>query len=183
MAISDVYYFYKKMEDDNIILSFKGTFSEELLTSLLHILENKMSSMNIETQKKKRVFNILVECFQNLYHHVEELSSDEGIGANSNSALVMVRFEDGKFNITTGNFIKSDKISDLKQRLDAVNDLNEEDLRELYRNKLASDGRTDKGTAGLGLIDIARKSKNKLQYEIINVTDSISFFCICVLID
>lgn len=181
MAVSDVYDFYKRMEDDNIILSFKGTFSEELLTALLHILENKMNSIGIEAQKKKRVFNVLVECFQNLYHHVEDISSEMGI--SSNSALVMVRYNDRKFNITTGNFIRTEKITELKQRLDAVNDLNEEDLRELYRNKLASYGRTEKGTAGLGLIDIARKSKKKLQYEIVNVTDSIGFFCMCVLID
>ena len=40
MAISDVYGFYKRMEDDNIILSFTGSFTDDLLTSILHIVED-----------------------------------------------------------------------------------------------------------------------------------------------
>lgn len=70
MAISDVYGFYRRMEDEKVILSFKGEFTPELLTSILHIMESKMNKMGVSTKMKKRVFNILVECFQNLYHHM-----------------------------------------------------------------------------------------------------------------
>ncbi len=183
MAISDVYEFYKKMEDEHIILSFKGTFTEDLLTSILHIVENKMSEMRIETKKKKRVFNVLVECFQNLYHHIEAVGSDsEGIDGQ-NAALIIVKYEAEKFTVITGNFVKSEHIEGLKSKLESVNEMNEEALRQVYRAKLENEGRTEKGTAGLGLIDIARKSKNKLDYEIIDVTGSIGFFCLSVVID
>ena len=183
MAISDVYDFYRKMEDENIILSFKGTFSEELLTSILHIVESKMVSLDVPTPKKKRVFNVLVECFQNLYHHIEAFGEESTVAKEQKSALIMVKYDNGKFTITTGNFVTQERIPELKEKLIMINDLDGEDLRDLYRTKLEQDGRTDKGTAGLGLIDIARKSKNKLEYEIIDVTESIGFFCLNVIID
>lgn len=183
MAISDVYDFYKKMEDEHIILSFKGTFSEDLLTSILHIVETKMGGMGIEPKKKKRVFNVLVECFQNLYHHIEEIGSYADQIEQQKSALIIVKYQSGRFTITTGNFVRKDRMQDLREKLDMVNELNEDALRELYRTKLRNDARTDKGTAGLGLIDIARKSKSKLDYEIISVTESIGFFCLSVVID
>ena len=183
MAISDVYDFYRKMEDENIILSFKGTFSEELLTSILHIVESKMMTLDVAPQKKKRVFNVLVECFQNLYHHIESFGGDKESDKNKNSALVMVKFDSGKFTITTGNFVTQGRVPELREKLRVVNALNQDDLRDLYRTKLEQDGRTKKGTAGLGLIDIARKSKNKLEYEIIDVTESVGFFCLNVVID
>ncbi|MFT6245694.1 MAG: hypothetical protein ACJA0U_003568 [Salibacteraceae bacterium] len=182
MAISDVYDFYRKMEDENIILSFKGTFSEELLTSILHIVESKMVSLNVPNTKKKRVFNVLVECFQNLYHHIETFAEEDEV-RQQKSALIMVKYDNGKFTITTGNFVTQDRIPELKEKLALVNKMNSDDLRDLYRTKLEQDGRTEKGTAGLGLIDIARKSKNKLEYQIIDVTESIGFFCLNVLID
>ena len=182
MAISEVYDFYRKMEDENIILSFKGTFSEELLTSILHIVESKMVSLNVPNAKKKRVFNVLVECFQNLYHHIETFVEEDEV-KQQKSALIMVKYNNEKFTITTGNFVMQDRIPELKEKLVLVNQMNSEDLRELYRTKLEQDGRTEKGTAGLGLIDIARKSKNKLEYQIIDVTESIGFFCLNVLID
>ncbi|NRA12253.1 MAG: hypothetical protein HRT57_09895 [Crocinitomicaceae bacterium] len=182
MAISDVYDFYRKMEDENIILSFKGTFSEELVTSILHIVESKMVSLEVPTSKKKRVFNVLVECFQNLYHHIETFGEEDEV-KQQKSALVMVKYEDGKFTITTGNFVAQDRVPGLKEKLALINEMDSEDLRDLYRTKLEQDERTEKGTAGLGLIDIARKSKNKLEYEIFDVTESIGFFCLNVMID
>lgn len=183
MAISDVYDFYRKMEDEHIILSFKGTFTDDLLTSILHIVEAKMTNLGVESKKKKRVFNILVECFQNLYHHIEEFGSTPEGFDHQKSALIIVKYDAGKFTVTTGNFVRNERIPELKRKLDMVNELNHEALRSLYREKLENDGRTDKGTAGLGLIDIARKSGNKLEYDIIDVTGSIGFFCLSVVVD
>jgi hypothetical protein len=183
MAISDVYDFYRKMEDENIILSFKGTFSEELLTAILHIVESKMVVLGVSSQKKKRVFNVLVECFQNLYHHIESFGEENNFETEQKSALIMVKYKKDKFTITTGNFVTQERIPELKGKLAMINEMDSEDLRDLYRTKLEQDGRTAKGTAGLGLIDIARKSKNKLEYEIIDVTKSIGFFCLNVVID
>lgn len=183
MAISDVYDFYRRMEDDHIILSFKGAFTDDLLTSILHIVEGKMDDLEVDTKKKKRVFNVLVESFQNLYHHIEEMAPDNGNREKDKSAMIVVKYENDKFTIVTGNFVSSNRIPELREKLDMVNELNDEALRELYRTKLENGGRTEKGTAGLGLIDIARKSKSKLDYEIINVTESIGFFCLSVVID
>ena len=64
-----------------------------------------------------------------------------------------------------------------------VNSLDSDELRGLYQMKLANDPRTDKGTAGLGLIDIARKSKSKLNYEFIEIDEFSSFFCLKVIIE
>lgn len=183
MAISDVYGFYKRMEDENIILSFKGAFTEDLLTSILHIVEGKMENLEIDIKKKKRVFNVLVESFQNLFHHIEEMAPEIGDTEKDKSAMIIVKYKQSRFTIITGNFVNSNRIPELRQKLDTVNALNKEALRELYRSKLENGGRTEKGTAGLGLIDIARKSKNKLDYEITDVTKSIGFFCLSVLID
>lgn len=183
MPVSEVYQFYRKMEDENIILSFKGTFTGDLLTSILHIIEARMDTLEIDLRKKKRVFNVLVECFQNLYHHIETFNHSEESIKEQNSALIIVKYKDGTFTVTTGNFIAKERIQELEEKLALVNDLDQNDLRNLYRVKLKDDERTEKGTAGLGLIDIARKSNNRLVYEIINVTDSIGFFCLNVKID
>jgi hypothetical protein len=182
MAITDVYDFYRKMEDEKIILSFKGEFTADLLTSVLHILESKMIELNIDSKKKKRVFNVMVECFQNLYHHIETLEIDTESVKIQKSALIMVKHVDGKFIVRTGNFILNSGIAELKRKLAMVNALTTDELRALYQSKLKKDARTDKGTAGLGLIDIARKSKNKLEYEFLDITEESSFFCLNVVI-
>lgn len=171
------------MEDDDVILSFKGVFTSELLTSILSILESKMLHLEIPPKKKRRVFNILVECFQNLYHHIELNGGEEDATNEQKTALVMVRHDGEIFMVRTGNFIDKRLIPELQERLDKVNELDQDGLRDLYRETLSNDERSAKGTAGLGFIDIARKSKKKLEYAFVNVNDEISFFCLNVVID
>lgn len=183
MPITDVYDFYRKMEDEHIILSFKGVFTAELLTSILNILETKMIRLEIPLKKKRRVYNILVECFQNLYHHIELITNTDLAELEQKTALIMVKQEGDTFIVSTGNFIDTRLIPGLKSKLDHVNSLDDEGLRDLYREKLSDEERSSKGTAGLGFIDIARKSKNKLEYTFVDVNDKMSFFCLNVLID
>jgi hypothetical protein len=183
MAITDVYDFYRKMEDDKIILSFKGVFTSELLTSVLNILESKMIDLEVSPKKKKRVFNILVESFQNLYHHIDANSENPVLIKHQKTALVMIRHDKGKFSVLTGNFIDNSLIPMLSERLNKINELSETELRDLYRDTLNNEQRTAKGTAGLGFIDIARKSQNKLEFEFIEVDEKTGFFCLNVTID
>ena len=183
MALTDVYNYYRRMEDEQVILSFKGEFSAELLTSILHIMESKMIELSIPMQMKKRVFNVLVECFQNLYHHIETDFGHNSLDSSMNSALVMVKYVDRKIIVLTGNYIPVESTDDLKRKLILVNELDEKELRDLYQQRLLNNNVSQKGTAGLGIIDIARKSKNELGYEFIEVNDDYSFFCLSIVIE
>ncbi|OFZ20426.1 MAG: hypothetical protein A3D92_14735 [Bacteroidetes bacterium RIFCSPHIGHO2_02_FULL_44_7] len=183
MAITDVYDFYRKMEDEKIILSFKGEFTPDLLTSILNILETRMRTMGVERKKQKRVFNVLVECFQNLYHHIDERASDAAEVELQKSVLIMIKYAGDSFIVRTGNHLSNEVIPELRRKLAMVNALSTDELRGLYQAKLKNDQRSEKGTAGLGLIDIARKSGSKLEYEFLEIDKHSSFFCLNVVIE
>jgi hypothetical protein len=168
------------MEEDDIILSYRGVLTLSVLNSLLEIIEAKIKALSVGVNKERRAVRILVECFQNLYHHLDAAVNSEN---KNNDVLIVVRRRGEGFTIRTGNLVSKEDIPNLKRRLAMVNALDTEELRELYRLKLKNDERTVKGTAGLGLIDIARKSKNKLGYEISNVNDEFAFFCLNVEIE
>ena len=67
----DAFNIYNKMDKNNILLSFKGDITSELLTSILQIMESKLDNLQEEPKIKKKVYNVLVECLQNLYHHLD----------------------------------------------------------------------------------------------------------------
>lgn len=183
MALTEVYDFFKRMEDEKIILSFKGELSPELLSSILHILEDKIKQLDFIPLKRKRIFNVLVECFQNLYHHIDAVELGDNPDDIEKSALIIVKYIGEKFIIRTGNYINNVDIDDLERKLKKVNELNSEELKTLYQSKLKNEERSAKGTAGLGFIDIARKSKGKLDYEFLEIDSKSSFFCLNVIIE
>ena len=124
----DAFNIYDKMEKNNILLSFKGDITSELLTSILQIMENKMDNMQEEPKMKKKVYNVLVECLQNLYHHMDDVA-DAG-GDINRSAIFMIGKSNNAYTITTGNYILSENVNGLKSRLDEVNALSKEELKE-----------------------------------------------------
>ena len=181
----DIYDFYNKMQRNNIMLSFKGEISSELLTSILHITESKLDRMQEEPKIKKKVFNVLVECLQNLYHHIDEMKATapavavETVSSDNNetkAAILMIGKEDSNYYILTGNHILNEKISSLRDRLDKINSLSKEELKALYQEILNNEEFSNKGGGGLGMIDIVRKSGQKLTYNFQPVNDKHSFF-------
>ena len=160
--VLDIYSFYNKMEQNNIMLSFKGDITSDLLSSILQIMEAKMENLEEEPKVKKKVYNVLVECLQNLYHHMDELAPNQEDKVRS--AIFMIGKIDGQYNIITGNYIKNENISNLKKILEDINELNKEELKEYYKEVLNNGEMSAKGGGGLGMIDIARKTGGKLNF-------------------
>lgn len=173
--------YYRMMDEDGIILSYKGVISSDIIEALIDILERKIRHLNVGIEKERRVIRVLVECFQNLYHHLGvALNKGEEEG---NNAMIIVKQTPNGFIVRTGNMVSEEEVINLKRRIAMVNALNTDELRELYRKRLKNDPLSSKGTAGLGFIDIARKSKQKLDYDLIEVDEKSSFFCLNVTIE
>lgn len=173
------------MEEENILLSFKGVVTSDLLTSVLQIMETKMDYMEESPKTKKKVFNVLVECLQNLYHHIDvnENLEEQRRLIEQKSALFLIAKDADNFNIRTGNYVDKANAKELSEKLDKINGMDKEALKIYYQEVLNNGSLSDKGTAGLGMIDIARKSGNKLEYQLLDVNDKVSFFCLNIKID
>lgn len=185
MIKNDIYELYQTMERENILLSFKGVVTSELLTSVLSIMESKMDYMEESPKTKKKVFNVLVECLQNLYHHIDASEeADRNIERiEAKSALFMISKKDENFVIQTGNYIDNESAEDLESKLMQINGMDKDELKKFYQDVLNNGKMSEKGTAGLGMIDIARKSGNKLEYLFLPVNESSRFFCLTIKID
>lgn len=170
----DAYNIYEKMEKNNILLSFKGDITSDLLTSILQIMENKMDYMQEEPKMKKKVYNVLVECLQNLYHHMDDVA--DGTSDVNRSAIFMIGRNADNYTIITGNYILNENVSGLKNRIDEVNSLSKDQLKEYYKQVLNNGEMSLKGGGGLGMIDIARKTGEKLDYNFLEIDNKISFF-------
>jgi len=171
----DIFDYYDKMEGQNIMLSFKGDLSNDLITSIVEVVENKFEQFEAALKVKKKVINVLVECLQNLYHHNKEAESSE-----KSSIMVAIAQNVDGYSVFTGNNILKNNVPDLKSRIEEINNLSSEELKKLYQAKLANGQFSEKGGGGLGIIDIARKSKSKLEFGFAPIDESNSFFSLNV---
>ncbi|SFE70426.1 hypothetical protein SAMN04488541_1005108 [Thermoflexibacter ruber] len=174
----DIQAYYKQMQSSSIVMSYKGAASNDLLTSLLSIAQTKLAETESKSAIKKRVFSILVEILQNIYHHYEAVHGNS-LHEDDAITFLLVKLDD-TYTIITGNYVASKDVMMLKQRIDEVNSLTADELKEKYREQLNIGVVSPKGGAGLGIIDIARKSGNRLEYEFEEFDPHYSFFSLTV---
>lgn len=177
----DIYNVYKSMKRDDIILSFKGDVTQDLLSSVYQIMESRLQNAEEDIKRKKKFYHILVECLQNVYHHMESLQHKKDKDEFDGSAIFIIgKAEAGGYLIVTGNYILKPNAIELGKKLQKINAMNAEELRTHYLETLSTTELSDKGGAGLGMIDIARKSGHKIQFSFNDISDSYSFFSLAV---
>ena len=175
----DIFDFYDKMDKHNIMLSFKGNVTSELLTSILQIMESQMDNIDETPKMRRKVYNILVECLQNLYHHIDEKIIDE-TDEHERNAIFAIGKVDDKYSIITGNYMLTENISGLQSRLENINAMSRDELKAYYKEVLGNGVMSEKGGGGLGMIDIARKSGSKLDFNFSKIDDKYSFFSLSI---
>lgn len=181
MSDLSIYDLFRRMEADDIILSFKGDITQDLLGSVYQIMEARLEVDKEDPKRKKKFYHILVECLQNVYHHMVDMKEARGAQAPESTAIFMIGYGPAEsYRIMTGNFIGNEFVEGLKQKIDHINKLTPEQLREEYLQQLNTTELSEKGGAGLGLIDMARKSGQKLVYSFQQLSPSHSFFSLTV---
>ncbi|GAB4290010.1 MAG: SiaB family protein kinase [Marinilabiliales bacterium] len=172
---------YEKMSEGDVIISYQGEITSDLITNVLEVVESKLDDTPERSKIRKKVYNVLVECLQNLYHHSLGNVLENNINGKF-GAFILSRIEFG-YNIITGNFVKNERVQFLTDRINQINSLSKEELKSLYKMILNNQEFSEKGGGGLGMIDIARKTDSKLNYEFYKINDMFSFYTININIE
>lgn len=175
--------YFSKKPDGNIILFYKGNVDSDVINNVLDTVEDKMTSMNEQSRLRKKVYNVLVESLQNLYHHVDKVPSDFEDQTSERFGMLAVKKVDTGYKIITGNFVHIDNVERLEEKIKRINRSSHEEIKELYKFILNHQRISAKGGGGLGLVDIVRKTGNKLDYSFKKYDDIYSFFYLDILVN
>ena len=170
----DIEKWYSKVNTGDVVLDFRGVVTSELITQLLDEAEAKLEGVESNGKMKRKVYNVLVESLQNLFHHSIHNVLNGDI-TRKYAGFVLKKNPSG-FVVSTGNFVENDKIKILKDRINQINSLSKEELKALYKMILNNLEFSEKGGGGLGMIDMAKRTGSKLGYEFFNVDEKYSFY-------
>ncbi len=168
--------YFDQLQDENVVLFYKGNIDSDVINKVLDFVESKMDERDEKSKLRKKVYNVLVESLQNLYHHVDTTPSGyDSLGADRYGVLLIKKVGE-IYQIITGNFIQNERIPKLEQRISRINNSSREEIKELYKFILNHQKISKKGGGGLGLVDIARKTGKKLDYEFVEYDKDHSIF-------
>jgi hypothetical protein len=165
---------FKGMQKDNLGYIYRGLFTQTITDSIIGLAEANLETTGESSKVKKRVFSILVECLQNITRHQTENCEDHD--DPSMQGIFIIQKKESFYYITTGNVVKHSAIPKLRSQLEKINSFEQDGLKDYYKQILEDGTISDKGGAGLGLIEMARKSGNKLSFDFAKINEKVSYF-------
>lgn len=169
-----MYNLYKGMKEHEITLAYEGEINHDIMKTFTNLAEGNMSKAEEPEALQKKVYHVMVECLQNISKHA--VHADDEPKIEYSRGIFLISRNHAVYNVTTGNIITKESVEYLEELLSHINSLNKKQLDDLYKKQLREGHLSDKGGAGLGFIDIRRKTGNSLEYQFLPISDSHSFF-------
>ena len=177
LIAEEVLGFQRNMTRRGIIFSFTGYISEGILKALGDALRQKIRLESTDTKTVNRVFSVFVEQVQNVIRYsAERIEHDAEPPVELSSGMITVGSENGRFFVICGNVIGRKDADTLAVRLRELAGMDGDELRRFYKEKLREP--PDEGSKGgsIGLIEIARRASEPIQFDFQHLSDAQSYF-------
>lgn len=163
--------------DDLVIMDFKGIVTQNSIVDLTKTIEATLLDFDEEETKVRKIFEIIIEIMQNILSYSYD-SIDLGNNTFQSRGHIKIALNQTThiYTINSGNLIRKNKKETITESLEEANSLDADGLKELYKKRRKDRSRNHARGAGLGFLDMARKSKNKLGFDFCeNDEDSLMF--------
>ncbi|MEH6493570.1 biofilm regulation protein kinase SiaB [Halopseudomonas sp.] len=170
----DLFAMREHFNNQQIMLCFNGPISRSLIEEIGNALRNYLSAEHAHPSAAMDVFAVYIEMTQNISHYTRARQwSEQEAGAT----VVVSRNQDGRYVVSAGNLIEMPDGENLLGAVEGLAGMDKAELKAAYKEQLRRprDEARPSG-AGLGLIDIARKSSEPLQASLQPLAAGRGFF-------
>ncbi|MFY0625845.1 MAG: SiaB family protein kinase [Reichenbachiella sp.] len=181
--LKNIVTFRELMEDSDVNIVYLGKVTQSTIDGITDMMEDDMKDRKESKSVSKRVYHVMIEALQNICKHADSTadyasnSLEQGLAKDG---IFLIGNNDDEYYVTTGNQIDLDQAVLLRDTLDHINALDKEGLRELHKEKMASGEISDVGGAGLGFIDIKKRTGTEYEYYFEPISEKHCFFILTI---
>lgn len=171
------------MDSENLNIVYLGKVTQSTIDGIADMTKEEIAVKEESKTVTKRVYHVMIESLQNICKHAD---SKAAYASNSlehglaKEGVFLIGDNMTEYFVTTGNRISIHNAIRLRNVLDKINDLDQEELKALYKTAMLNSELSDKGGAGLGFIDMAKKTGTKYEYYFEPLDDNSCFFILTI---
>ncbi|MFW6327694.1 MAG: SiaB family protein kinase [Bacteroidota bacterium] len=163
------------------LINHSGHLSYDRIGELLNKLKQQARDFDIKLAVYKKLLTASIEILENIYKY-HEYFENNFTNDNQFSPCFKIESNAVNFYLEAGNPVLNKDKEELKDKIDKINNLDRQGLKELYKSTITNGRFSDKGGAGLGFIEMAKMSGKKIDYNFSIINDSFSYFRLGIII-
>jgi hypothetical protein len=169
---------FSALRGDRAAFVYGGAFHEDHSARLIALGESATEDQRGKTGGRGRLAFIMVEAYQNILRHRSSLPPDVEKGAGR--SLFFLKCGDAQQQVVACNPVPCAAIPTLENVLSELRSLDAEQLKARYLAVLQREHDGKRKGAGLGLIEMTRRSGNPLDHELRPIHDEHMLFMLAI---
>jgi|LGOV01.1.fsa_nt_gb hypothetical protein len=162
-------------KDGIVFLSYGGFLTQSLIVSMTDALEKEAVNTDMSMKISGNIFTIFIEIAQNIMNYTKTKKTSEMLTNPDGLIMIGTNNENSGYYVIGRNIIEHKDKLKIEKRLQALEGLNKEELRKLYReNRKSGKDKHSKG-AGIGFIEIARRC-DEIEYKFTEHKDESKYY-------
>lgn len=170
---------YQSFEGDRLSFLYSGKFHDEHTARLISLGEEYLEREGADKSVRSKLGFIMVEAYQNIVRH--RTAVDAGLSGQGRS-MFLLRSTSKQHEVTAINAVTEQAMNALATDLEKLRGLDLQQMKQVFLRGLQSEERTQRGGAGLGLIEMARRSGHPLRHQFRGIDGDLRLFALQVLV-
>ena len=175
----DLYDLRNEFDKSGIMMCFNGPFSHSIIEEIGKAVRSHLAAENIAQKAVLDVFAVYIELAQNVrnYLKLRGITPHEAM-----SSIITIAKKDAGYAVSSGNIVLTADGEALRLRIEEINRMAPEEMKRHYREWLCRDVMPGALGAGLGFLEIAKRSSEKIGFSIRTIDDTYGFFTLTAFI-
>ncbi|MCC4265081.1 biofilm regulation protein kinase SiaB [Oceanimonas baumannii] len=170
----------EQFNKNHILLCFNGPITRSLIEEIGKALRNYLQADNAQPGAAMDVFGVYIELTQNIRHYANRMNYSEYDGS---ATVVVARDSSGHYNVMAGNLVELSDGEAVCRAIDELAVMDKAELKAAYKTQLRRPRDSEEiSGAGLGLLDIARKSALPMTTRLVDVGGDRGFLSILAVV-
>ncbi len=170
------------LSSQGALICFNGPFTHSIIEELGKAVRKYLENEEVQKSALMDVFSVYIEATQNVSNYANRDEWRETERTRLNAGIVVIGREGDRYVVQSGNPVRPEDAAVLRERLDRLIALDKAGLKALYKEQARSKLGPGSSSAGLGLIDMARKASEPLEYALVPDQAGLSFFSLKVIV-
>ncbi|MGZ3862953.1 MAG: DUF6272 family protein [Bacteroidia bacterium] len=159
---------YDKMVSRQLVMSYMGKFDHELLKSLINLIERKLTALHADDSVRRKILHFIIGCAQNF-------SKMEMLPHNNEDCIFLIEKSGTDYIIHLGARLGVLEIAFFKKSIDKVNSLDTDEVKSVFYDELSKTVDSYENYMMMSLLDIAKRTRQKISYDVINLNETYKF--------
>ena len=147
---------FEALAHEQLAVLYSGRFLDEHTANLITLGEEAVGGADAGKALRSRTAFVMVEAYQNVLRH---RAQPQPGGVADHSTFMFLHHPPGT-GVVTVNAVSPAEVPALQSALQRLHGLGLDELKRLFLRSLQGGERTERGGAGLGLIEMARRTGN-----------------------